>query len=466
MIRNFSYGTVTTTNKIKMNSGAVAWAPSTGAAAWTPSAAPPPTLLAIDVECVATSASPRDRAVALIAVVDAAGESVFFDYVQPTAPVASPLTLLTGVTREDLASARPLDAVLADLRQKLLGPHVSLVGHGLKSDLGWLDLKKGVDYANTHDTAKLFAIRLPDNSGTMTPSLRHLSLALLQVDMQSGAHSPDVDARFAMQLYLMHASMGPEQLFGASQMILATPKPLPFAKMYPYIDGCALSHRSAQYDSQLDECRRVVFLDLDGVLNRTAKNDHLYLAPDLVENLKALLAAGDADITKGLAGGSAEAAAGTAAAAVAAGKAISSAGKKRARVGIVVTSFWRPFLDYVKYVLSRKGVDTSIVCGATALDGMHALTHSQQRLGRGDASGGGEGAVSVDDESIVRTARSDLIRRYLDKHPWITRCCILDDRESASNAKLAPHFVLTNAEEGLTPEKVAEAVACLQIPLI
>jgi RNA exonuclease 4 len=471
-----------------MNTGAAAWAPSTSAAAWAPAAArgapAAPTLLAIDVECVATSRSPSDRAVCLIAAVDAAGERVFFEHVLPSVPVASPLTLLTGVTREDLAGARGRAEVVADLKRRLLGPHVTLVGHGLRSDIAWLQLRRGVDFAGTQDTAKLFAVRDNNNfaAGTMTtPSLRHLSLALLQVDMQSGAHSPDVDARFAMQLYLMHAAMTPDQLAGAKQMILATPKPPPFAKMYPYIDGCALSHRSAQYDALLDECRRVVFLDLDGVLNRTAKNDHLSLASDLVENLIALLAAGDA-VIRAEAGEGAEAggtaAAGTAAAALAAGKAVSAAGKKRARVGIVVTSFWRPFLDYVKYVLFRKGVDTSVICGATSLDGMHAVAHSKLRgraqagveAGGGGGGGGGGGEVTLDEErgdggGKIRPARYELIQRYLDEHPWITRCCILDDRPGASNAKLAPHFVQTNAEEGLTPEKVAEAIACLEIPL-
>ena len=66
----------------------------------------------------------------------------------------------------------------------------------------------------------------------------------------------------------------------------------------------------------------------------------------------------------------------------------------------MVTSFWRPFLDYVKYVLFRKGVDTSVICGATSLDGMHAVAHSKLR-GRAQAgveaggSGGGGGGGGV-----------------------------------------------------------------------
>ena len=436
-----------------MNGEATAWTPSAASTAWAPAPGPGhETLIAIDVECVATSPSPRDRAVALVAAVDASGERVFFEYVKPQDEVVSPLTLLTGVTRRDLATARPLEEVVAKLREQLLGPHVVLVGHGIKSDISWLQLQSGVDFASTRDTAKLFALRL--DSGTMTPSLRHLSLALLHTDMQSGAHSPDVDARFAMQLYLMHAQMGAEQLFGASQMILATPKPPPFAKMYPYIDGCALSHRSPQYDAQLDECRRVVFLDLDGVLNRTAKNDHLRLEPDLVGNLKMLLEASEAEL-RAESGESAKA--GTAAAAVAAGRAASAG--KRARVGIVISSFWRPFLEYVKYVLFRKGIDTSIVCGTTSLDGMHAVAHHEQSMARASNAG------SSDSLQARMPARCELIQRYLDEHPWISRCCILDDRPGASNTNLAPHFVQTNALQGLTQEKVGEAVACLRIPI-
>ena len=353
-----------------MNGEATAWTPSAASTAWAPAPGPGhETLIAIDVECVATSPSPRDRAVALVAAVDASGERVFFEYVKPQDEVVSPLTLLTGVTRRDLATARPLEEVVAKLREQLLGPHVVLVGHGIKSDISWLQLQSGVDFASTRDTAKLFA-----RVWTQTPAAMHLSLDY--TDMQSGAHSPDVDARFAMQLYLMHAQMGAEQLFGASQMILATPKPPPFAKMYPYIDGCALSHRSPQYDAQLDECRRVVFLGVVAVLNGTAKNA-IWTEPDLVGNLKMLLEASEAEL-RAESGESAKA--GTAAAAVAAGRAASAG--KRARVGIVISSFWRPFLEYVKYVLFRKGIDTSIVCGTTSLDGMHAVAHHEQSMAR------------------------------------------------------------------------------------
>ena len=102
-----------------MNSGAAAWAPSTGAAEWTPSAAPPPTLLAIDVECVATGHTHNDRAVAQIAVVDERMRTLVNVFVKPgttttttttannegtsgASTIVSTIEPLTGITREKL----------------------------------------------------------------------------------------------------------------------------------------------------------------------------------------------------------------------------------------------------------------------------------------------------------------------------------------------------------------------------
>lgn len=421
---------------------------SSGAAAWTPSTAMSagPKLVAIDVECVATSPSPRDRAVALVAAVNENGERLFYEYVKPPVPVASTLTLITGICMEDLQTARPLAEVIEDMRHQVLGPSVVIVGHGVKSDISWLGLVRGQDYGSTADTAKLFSMRLPDNTGTMTPSLRHLAIALLNVDMQSGVHSPDVDARFAMQLYLMHTSMTPEQLYNAGQMILATPRPPPFAKRYPYIDGCALSKRSPQYDAQLNEFRRIIFLDIDGVLNRTFKNDEIHMDADLVENLKGLISAANAAIGAELKQASSERF-----------DEDTNNAPNASKVGIVITTFWRSFLDYIKYVFFRKGLDASMICGATSLSGMHAMAHYNSAT-----KSESESMNTIEDPMPLR---SQLIEQYLAAHPWISHFCILDDRPDASNENLASHFVECDSSEGLTPAKVEEALACLRIAM-
>ena len=93
---------------------------------------------------------------------------------------------------------------------------------------------------------------------------------------------------------------------------------------------------------------------------------------------------------------------------------------------------------------------------------MHAVAHYEQSKGEADAPADGAGSTKP---NKVMPERCDLIQRYLDEHPWITHCCILDDRSSASNDKLAKHFVKTDALQGLTQEKVTEALACLRVPI-
>ena len=220
------------------------WTPSSDASEWTPTSATTTTAahyIAVDVECVATGKSYKNRAVGLIAAVDAYEQTVFFEYVRPDVPVVSPMTVLTGITHEHMQTARPLEEVMVDLR-KLLGENCILVGHGLKSDIAWLGLKKGVDFIETRDTAKLFAVRTSAfNNSVLTPSLRHLGLAMFGVDMQSGVHSPVIDALYAMKLYQAHMQFTEAQLMHAKQLIVNTPRPSPIAQRYPYIDGCELS---------------------------------------------------------------------------------------------------------------------------------------------------------------------------------------------------------------------------------
>merc|ERR1719276_780747 len=71
----------------------------------------------------------------------------------------------------------------------------------------------------------------------------------------------------------------------------------------------------------------VVFLDIDGVLNRTRGATHIRLDEDLVERLRAFLKAADACI--------------------------------------VLSTFWRAFGDYIAYVLSRYGIPQDRLLGRT-----------------------------------------------------------------------------------------------------
>lgn len=418
-----------------LNDDAQEWKPSSSTAAWTPAAVTIPLLkpksfIAIDVECVATGKSHKDRAVGLIAAVDPNENTIFFEYVKPDQPVASPMTLLTGITRDKLESARPLIEVLKDLKE-LLGNNCVLVGHGLKSDIAWLQLQEGVDYSETRDTAKLFAVRTPKNNSVMTPSLRHLSLCMFGIDMQSGIHSPAADALYAMKLWQLHSTFSEPQLMQASQVILNTPRPPPFAKRYPYIDGCELSNRSTKFAAALalTHPSHIIFLDIDGVLNKTRKSDEIHLEEEFITNLSNALES------------------------------------YPHQVGIVLSSFWRCFQDYIEYVLKRKGLKNFIICGTTTLEGKTALTkqiHDDQQKESGEQKGN-DGSDKESPWSVQSKKRSDEIVQYLYEHPEITNYTIVDDRLTASNEIVSKHFVLTESTQGLTNEKVEEMLKALGV---
>ena len=71
----------------------------------------------------------------------------------------------------------------------------------------------------------------------------------------------------------------------------------------------------------------VIFLDIDGVLNRTMSATHIRLDDDLVERLRQLIAA---------------------------------TGSK-----IVLSTFWRHFEEYIRYVLHRHGIAADAIIGRT-----------------------------------------------------------------------------------------------------
>ena len=143
---------------------------------------------------------------------------------------------------------------------------------------------------------------------------------------------------------------------------------------------------------------RVIFLDIDGVLNRTTNATHIRLDDDLVERLRGLVAETSAVL--------------------------------------VLSTFWRHFQEYITYALHRHGIDAQAVVGRTP--------------GTSHAS-----ALSADSADAGNSVnRATEIRTWLAAHPDVTHFVILDDRESASDAGLAPYFVRTDAALGLTQSDV------------
>lgn len=167
-----------------------------------------------------------------------------------------------------------------------------------------------------------------------------------------------------------------------------------------------------------DDCRdpslssSVIFLDIDGVLNRTREAKLVCFEEDLIARFKSLL-------------------------------------KSVPAASIVLSTFWRPFLPYVAYVLHRHGIDARRIVGRTP--GCSPAIRSCPFL-------------SVE-TSILNDAdepsRAHEIRKWLVDHPHVRQFVIIDDRESAADEGLLSHFVHTDTRLGLTDRDVAKAIAIL-----
>ena len=117
----------------------------------------PEKYFSVDVECVATGRRHDDRDVCFVAVVDQHEKVILKKKVKPEKPVVSYLTPLTGVREGHLDDADSLSSVIAEVKQ-LLGPDVTLVGQGIKSDIKWLQLKQGKDYGDSVDLGEMFKV--------------------------------------------------------------------------------------------------------------------------------------------------------------------------------------------------------------------------------------------------------------------------------------------------------------------
>eukprot|EP00405_Crypthecodinium_cohnii_P052417 CAMPEP_0206600728 /NCGR_PEP_ID=MMETSP0325_2-20121206/46029_1 /ASSEMBLY_ACC=CAM_ASM_000347 /TAXON_ID=2866 /ORGANISM="Crypthecodinium cohnii, Strain Seligo" /LENGTH=238 /DNA_ID=CAMNT_0054112209 /DNA_START=124 /DNA_END=839 /DNA_ORIENTATION=+ len=150
---------------------------------------------------------------------------------------------------------------------------------------------------------------------------------------------------------------------------------------------------------------RIVFLDIDGVLNRTRDAKHVRLDEDLVARQRDFV--------------------------------------KSADTGIVLSTYWRAFTDYIRFILSRYKIPQERVIDRTP--------------GRGHL-----GWRASDDKAYE--SRSHEIIEWLSQHPEVESFVILDDREAAGLGVLAPHFVHVKTEVGLTEADVRAAHKALKVP--
>jgi hypothetical protein len=189
---------------------------------------------------------------------------------------------------------------------------------------------------------------------------------------------------------------------------------------------------------------RVVFLDLDGVVNTTKRADQIILVPELVDKLRRIVEPTD---------------------------------DGQQQVQIVLSTFWRPFLDYVAYALWRHGVPGELVVDATP-GRSKSKTCIQTSCVRHLLN-----PTSLEDESFFLNRAAEIRVRlrllftqplkltypnstlaalaqqeFLRRHPQVQKFVILDDRKDAADGEdLLPFFINTDPSVGLTEEHVARA---------
>lgn len=140
--------------------------------------------MSIDVECVATGRRHDDRDVCFVSVVDGDCKVLLSKKVKPEKPVVSYLTPLTGVRKGDLDNGARLANVIAEVKA-LLGYDVTLVGQGVKSDIEWLKLQQGVDYADFVDLGEMFKTYNQRYRNYSFFTLRHEANTLIRPGMNS-----------------------------------------------------------------------------------------------------------------------------------------------------------------------------------------------------------------------------------------------------------------------------------------
>ena len=140
--------------------------------------------IAVDCEMVGVGPYPdNDSALARVSIVNYHGHQLYDSFVQPKELVTDYRTFVSGITPQLLKSARPLEAVQADVA-KLLNGRI-LIGHSVRNDLDALLL--GHPKRDIRDTSRYQGFR--QYSAGKTPGLKMLAKEILGIDIQGGEHS-------------------------------------------------------------------------------------------------------------------------------------------------------------------------------------------------------------------------------------------------------------------------------------
>ena len=111
----------------------------------------------VDVEAVATGRGhgTSDRSPCCVVVMDKDKRVLVKRMIKVDKPIVSYLTPLTGIGPGDMRDARSYEEVVREVKA-VLGRDAVLVGQSVKSDIQWMQLEQGKDYASTVELGDLF----------------------------------------------------------------------------------------------------------------------------------------------------------------------------------------------------------------------------------------------------------------------------------------------------------------------
>lgn len=154
-------------------------------------------IIAMDCEMVGIFTG-KVNMLARVSLVNKYGNCIYDKYVLPSEPVVDYRTPVSGVRPKDLRNGERFETVQKEVAEILQGR--ILVGHALRNDLKVLYLSH--PRRAIRDTSRYKPFHKFSNG--RTPSLRKLAEEVLGVKIQQGEHDSVVDARTAMNLYLLY----------------------------------------------------------------------------------------------------------------------------------------------------------------------------------------------------------------------------------------------------------------------
>ena len=169
----------------------------------------PTPYVGLDCEMVGVGSDGKRSVLARVTLVNSEGSCLYDKHVAVGEAITDFRTNVSGIRPRDLRYATAFKAVQREVHDIIRGRIV--VGHALKNDFKALLLDH--PRHSIRDTAVYKPLR-PLNRAV---ALRKLASEQLDVEIQTGEHSPLEDARAAMCLYLKHSKQWETYLAGKSR---------------------------------------------------------------------------------------------------------------------------------------------------------------------------------------------------------------------------------------------------------